>query len=266
MNSLIHFLSANGYFYDHLIKLGLGSLVTIGLYSILYKENKFYRYCEHVYIGLAVGYTMVITWSDVLHDLWWSRMLGEAATATHPAKGGHWAWMLLLPVGLLGYTVFNRKYNWMSRIPIGMIIGFAAGQNIQLWFNQYGPQISNSIRPIFPTTSQFFQPDLSKLSPTQVEQVKSVVYGSQALTNLLFVLTIISVLTYFLFSFEVKSKTLKSVSLVGRWLLMVGFGAIFGSTVSMRFTLVIDRMYLVFVEFLQQGLYQGVIVKHFLHH
>lgn len=240
----------------NLLKLAAGALATIGLYSVLYRENKFYRYCEHIYIGLAVGFTMVITWTDVLHDLWWTRMLGTAGTHGHPGKPGFWIWMALLPVGLLGYTVFSRKYNWMSRIPIGMIIGFAAGQNIQLWFNQYGPQISDSIRPIFPTTlSRFTVPDTSKLSPQDLTLVKQTVYGSQALTNLLFVLTIVCVLSYFLFSFEVKNKVLRSMSIVGRWLLMVGFGAIFGSTVAMRFTLVIDRMYLIFVEFLQQGVF-----------
>jgi hypothetical protein len=30
---------------------------------------------------------------------------------------------------------------------------------------------------------------------------------------------------------------------------MIGFGAIFGSTVMMRFTLLIDRMYFIFIEF-----------------
>jgi len=239
--------------YD-LLKLAAGSLSTVGLYTILYRENKFYRYCEHIYIGIAVGYSMVAIWTETLHDLWWVRMTGTSGTPTTPGTNGVWAWMLLLPIGLLGYTVFSRKYNWMSRVPIGMIIGFSAGQTIQLWFNQYGPQIVDSMRPVLPTTNAFFVPDISKLSPADAVKVQSMVYGSQAINNLLFVITIVAVLCYFLFSFEMKSKALRGATTIGRWLLMVGFGAIFGSTVAMRFTLVIDRMYFVFIEFLKQGI------------
>lgn len=241
-------------------RMGAGVLATIGFYSVLYRENKFYRLFEHMYIGLAVGYSIVALWSETLHDLWWHRMLGSHAVLAHgniaaqPASQGHWAWMLLLPLGLLGYTVFNRKYNWLSRIPIGMIIGFNAGQQIQIWFNQYGPQMKDSMRPIFPSTlSSFFVPDTLHYAAQQAAEVKSTIFASQAINNFLFVLTLTCVLSYFLFSFEVKSKILRGVNTLGRWLLMVGFGAIFGSTVAMRFTLVIDRMYFIFIEFLKQG-------------
>jgi hypothetical protein len=37
---------------------------------------------------------------------------------------------------------------------------------------------------------------------------------------------------------------------------MIGFGAIFGSTVMMRFSLLIDRMYFIWIEFLRDGLPQ----------
>ena len=36
---------------------------------------------------------------------------------------------------------------------------------------------------------------------------------------------------------------------------MIGFGAIFGNTVMTRFTLLIDRMYFVWIEWLIQGIF-----------
>lgn len=238
----------------HFISILAGVLSTVGLYSVLYKENKLYRLCEHIYIGLAVGYTIVALWATSLHDTWWTPMVGSTAHDGAKAVPGFWAWMLLLPVGLLGYTVFSRKYNWMSRIPIGMLIGFSSGQTVWLWFNQYGPQIYDSMRPILPTTTEFFVPVTQGMTPEQHAVVSHTVYISQAINNFLFVGTILCVLTYFLFSFDMKNRALRGMSLMGRWLLMVGFGAIFGSTVAMRFTLVIDRMYFVCIEFLKQGI------------
>ena len=44
------------------IKLTVGVLATFGLYSVLYRENKFYRFWEHVYLGVAGGWALVALW------------------------------------------------------------------------------------------------------------------------------------------------------------------------------------------------------------
>jgi hypothetical protein len=92
------------------------------------------------------------------------------------------------------------------------------------------------------------------LTPDQVAQVNAQVYPSQAISNLIFIFTLLSVLSYFLFSIDAKNKAVRFMSTSGRWLLMVGFGAIFGSTVMMRFSLLIDRLNFIWVEFLQKGI------------
>ena len=93
------------------------------------------------------------------------------------------------------------------------------------------------------------------MTPEQVANINAQVYPTQALTNMVYVFTLLCVLSYFLFSFEVKGRLLRTMTTSGRWLLMIGFGAIFGSTVMMRFSLLIDRMYFIFVEFLQKGVF-----------
>lgn len=233
----------------------LGTVVAIlALFSVLYKENKFYRFFEHVFLGLAAGWAIVAMVKDVLKPLWWDKMMGmEASTvagATATAEPGRWAYVLLLPLGIMGYLVFNRKHNWMSRIPIGIILGLFSGQQISVWFNTYGPQIQAAMLPIFPTTTEsLLVPSGKGLSKEQLAEIGKNVYASQALTNVLFIMTLTSVLSYFLFSFDVKSKFVKNYNIMGRYLLMIGFGAIFGSTIMMRFTLLIDRMHFVWIEF-----------------
>jgi hypothetical protein len=241
-----------------LLKLSAGVISTIGLYSVLYKENKFYRFFEHIFLGLAVGWGFVALWTETLKETWWDAMVGssaEAGAAATTAVAGHWAWVLLLPVGLMGYFVFSKNNAWLARIPIGIILGLWAGQQVDVWYRLYGPNINASLKPILPTTtSSFTKPDIAGLSPDQVATINAQVYPSQAITNIIFVFTILSVLSYFFFSFEAKNKVLKFMTTSGRWLLMIGFGAIFGSTVMMRFTLLIDRMYFVWIEFLKQGI------------
>jgi len=236
--------------YDTL-KLTLGVIATIGLYSVLYRENKFYRFWEHIFLGLAVGYAIVALWTETLKESWWDKMVGSVPTGGEAGNPGYWAYALLLPIGLMGYFVFSRKHNWISRVPIGIILGLWAGQQVQVWWNRYGPQISSSIRPLLPnTTSSFTVPYIQNPSSGQLEQLRAQVYPSQAISNIVFVFTLLSVIAYFLFSFEAKNRLVKSMSLSGRWLLMVGFGAIFGSTVMMRFSLLIDQMYFIWMEWL----------------
>jgi hypothetical protein len=241
--------------YD-LMRITAGVIATIGLYSVLWKENKFYRFFEHVFLGLAAGWTMVALWTETLKANWWDKMVGTPAETGAAATNGMFAYALLIPFGLMGYFVFSKKHNWISRIPIGIILGLWSGQQVQVWWNTYGPQIDATLKPILPTTwDSLIVPSTNGLTPEQLSQVQSQIYFSQAVNNFLFTLTVVSVLSYFLFSFEVKSKAVKGINTMGRYLLMIGFGAIFGSTVMMRFTLLIDRMHFIWIEWLRDGVF-----------
>lgn len=239
------------------IKLTVGVLCTIGLYSVLYRETKLYRFFEHIFLGLAAGYSIVAIWKETLKGIWWDRMVG--ITSTNEAglavveSNGYWIYMILLPIGLMGYFVFSRQHNWMSRVPIGIILGLWSGQQVQVWWTRWGPQIYSSMKPVFPTTwERFTVPNTDLMSAEEAAIVAANLYPSQAINNLIFVITVLSALSYFFFSFELKSKFMKNTNILGRWMLMVGFGAIFGSTVMARFALEIDRMAYIWVEWLQQ--------------
>ena len=49
---------------------GAGVFVTVGLFSVLYKENKFYRFCEHLFLGLAAGWAAVAVWTESERTRW----------------------------------------------------------------------------------------------------------------------------------------------------------------------------------------------------
>lgn len=231
------------------IKITCGVLGTIGLYSVLYKETKFFRFFEHVFLGLAAGYAVVSLWKETLYPLWWQKMTGQMNDAGVMDEPARWAYIFLLPIGIMGFFVFSKKHNWISRVPIGIIIGLWAGQQVKIWWSTYGPGIYSSMQPVFPTdTSSFTKPIAVGMTPEQIANINAQVYPSQALNNLIFVVTLLSAFTYFIYSIELKSKVLSGFNKLGRWVLMIGFGAIFGSTVMARFALVIDRMYYLWFE------------------
>lgn len=238
-----------------LIKLTIGVIATIGLYSVLYRETKFYRLVEHVFLGLAAGYTLVAVVRETLSSLWWDKLIGTKAQEGQPAIPGYWLYAILLPIALCGYAVFSKKHNWMSRIPIGILLGFWSGQQVQVWWNRWGSQIYSSMKPVLPTTWERFtvaRPS-NGMTDEQAADLARQIFPSQAISNAIFVFTILCVLSYFFFSFDTKNRAIKFMNTSGRWLLMVGFGAIFGSTVMARFALVIDRMFFICIEWFKDS-------------
>lgn len=226
-----------------LVVTTVGALLTIGIYSLLYRENKLYRLVEHIFVGLAAGYAVVFAWDRVLAVKWWDAMLGRAPTDAMQMQLGRWAWAVLLPIGFLGLFVFSRKQAWLSRIPIGIILGLWAGQQFSAFQEEFLPQLAATTWPVIPNQWSLSEPG----------QPPGTLTISAAISNLIMVITFLVVLTYFLYSFEQKNKVVQRSARYGRWLLMIGLGAIFGTTMMTRFVLFIDRAYFLLVEWLRLG-------------
>ncbi len=201
----------------------IGAICTLGLYSVLYKENKVYRLFEHLFLGLATGYMVALTWTDVLLPKWYKPLVDQ----------GQWWYILALVPGLMYYFIFSRKHSWISRLIIGFFLGVASGQAFKAFVNDTWPQISTSFKPIVPHPAIAASPGNPAIKALSIPD---------AINNVLFMFILLCVMSYFFFSFEQKHPVLKNSAKLGRWMLMFTFGAIFGSTIMARLALLIDRM------------------------
>jgi hypothetical protein len=200
----------------------LGVIGMLCLFSLLYRENRVYRAVEHIFVGLAGGYMIKAVWSDILFPNWYKPMVND----------GQWPLMLLLPLGLLYYTMYSPRYSWMSKITLGIVLGLVSGQIFQRMASEYIPQIQKSFKPLVVHAGD-------KSIPAH-----GTAFGT-SLNNLLFVLILLTVMSYFFFSFEQKNKILAGSARTGRLAMMFAFGAIFGSTVMARMALLIDRVWFI---------------------
>jgi len=206
-------------------EIWLGALATLALYSILYRENPVYRFAEHLFLGLATGYGLYTLWKNVLGPKWWTPLVA----------GGEWWWILALVAGGMYYTIYSKRLAWMSRLVMLTMMGFTAGLAFRLWAGLYVPQIRSAIsKPLIypPGHGQLIRPPYIHLD------------------NLLFVGILVCVLTYFLFSFEHRHWLVRRAGQTGRWVMMIGFGAIFGSTVMARLSLFIGRLVFLFRDWI----------------
>jgi hypothetical protein len=207
------------------IAVWIGAFCTIGIYSLLYRENKVYRFFEHLFLGLATGWTVA--------SAWWNPLWVE----------GKWYFIFALPAGLLFYFIYSAKHSWMSRLIFGFFFGAASGQAFQAFAGQYFKQFKKvvSINPLHP-------------DPLYLKDGYALTSVSWAINSILFIGILAAIMTYFFFSFEQKGKVIPKVSLFGRYILMFAFGALFGSTIMARMSLLIGRVYFLIHDWMHLGI------------
>lgn len=208
----------------------LGGFCTIGIFTFLWRENAFYRMLEHFFIGIAVGYGPVLVtkeflWPKVLAPLLGlNRVVFPDGSYEEPYNYWYLLFALALLFGSLYYFIFSRRLSWLAKIVIGFSIGATAGLGFRGWFAEMIPQFSSSMKPL-----------------VVFEEGKAIDWIT-SLGNIAFVFTLVSVMTYFFFSFKSESKMVKGLSSSGRWMMMICFGAFFGSTVMGRMALLVERV------------------------
>ena len=196
----------------------LGAWVAVGfslcMYSFLYKDNPFFKFGEHVFVGVSVGYLLTITYYQVMTNKLYVPMVQQGK------------WWLLVPafLGLLLLARFIPSIAWLSRIAFAFLLGISSGVAIPR-------QISSFILKQVEGT----------LKPLVTVRESGVAWVTLAGLNALLVLIgVVGVLFYFFFSIE-HTGTVRRVARVGIYFLMVSFGAAFGYTVMARMSLLIGR-------------------------
>jgi hypothetical protein len=218
-----------------LLGIWLGAFLTLCIFSFLYKDNPFYKFAEHLFVGVSAGYGVALEWHNVfLPNLW--RPLTQQ---------GKLIFIVPFIFGILLFSRFFRKVGWLSRWPMALIIGIYAGITIV----GYGSgdlilQIHANLLPLW--KGNLF----SWLSGFFWAFFQWVTFGGNIvgwlwlsyLTNFLLIVGVITGLIYFFFSKEHKGA-LGAGAKIGTWFLMISFGASFGYTVMSRMSLLIGRVY-----------------------
>ena len=216
-----------------IVGIWVAAFLTLFIYSFLYRDNPFYRFAEHLFVGISVGYGIVIAihqgiiplaWeplSEAMRALW-TVITGEATPETRSALWGLFK-MIPIAIGLLFFARLSPRHTWLIRYPIAILIGFGAGVAIP---NMLQANIFAQTRG---TIAPFAAINAGTLSAWDI-------FGA-----VLIVIGVICTLIYFFFSVEHRGP-INWLSKVGIAFLMVGFGAAFGNTVMGRLALMIHRV------------------------
>ncbi len=219
------------------LELWVGALLTFMIFSFLYRDNPFYKFAEHLFVGVSAAYWMVQGfWATLMPNLF-GRLYPPMVRFALPSiadKSPNFWYLIPLVFGILLLTRLIPKISQFSRLAMGLIIGFTAGTNLTRYIqSDFVSQIGHSMVPL-------------------VDRSGGSLHLGQSFSNLVIVTGVLSGLVYFFFSQERTGATAK-VSRYGIYILMISFGASFGYTVMARISLLTGRM-----EFLGRWLGQGI--------
>lgn len=191
----------------------IGALMSLAIFSFLYRDNPFYRFAEHIFVGVANGWAVTFYWHNVLVPFLFDPLFRQ----------GQLYYILPFVVGMLYFTRFIPRVSWLVRIPIGLYMGYYVGVSIPATIQAYiVKQVQGTI-----LTPQNFQ-----------------AWGAGntgIVWSIILFVGVLCTLSYFFFSKEHKGM-LGVAARIGIIFVMVGFGAAFGYTVMARISLLIGRL------------------------
>jgi len=204
----------------------IGAFLTLSILSFLYKDNVFYKFAEHLFVGVSAAYWMVVSiWGTLFPNLI-AKIYPEAVRFVLPSladREPEYHYIFAAIMGILLLMRLSSKIGWISRWPMAFIVGTTAGLNLVRFLrSDFIGQIQNTMIPLYALKNGSFS-------------------FLESFSNIIIVVGVMCGLIYFFFSKEHKGG-FGTASKIGVWVLMITFGAGFGYTVMARISLLVGRM------------------------
>jgi len=190
------------------ILVWISSLLTLFIFSFIFRDNPFYRFAEHLFVGTSAGYFIALQYHNVVYP----------NLIVPLFKEGQFLYVIPLILGVLYITRFIPQLSWMIRIPIAFLLGWGSGVAIPAALQA---DVIKQIQGTMLTRSVFQRWD-------------------NGLWAVIILIGVVATLIFFFFSRERKG-IFKSIASLGIIFIMLGFGASFGYTVMARISLLIGR-------------------------
>jgi hypothetical protein len=175
---------------------------TILIYTFVWRENIGYRIAEHVFVGVSAGYMTILA----LQSIYKVGYLGIT-------QNQNYGMLIAILLGLILYLRFTEGGKTISRWPLAILIGLGTSLAMR-----------GGIDAMF------------------LKQIRATMLPLNSLDNIVIVLGVLTSLVYFFFTVPRENVAFSAPARVGRYVLMVAFGASYAMTISSRLALFIDRL------------------------
>jgi len=188
----------------------LAALFTIWIYSIAFRDNMFFKFAEHTFVGAAAGHSIVYAVDNIIRYGW------------NPLISGGYLYAVVFVLGILLYTRYHRSYFWVSRFPLAVMVGIGIGLSMRAT-----------------VTAEF----TAQIASTAALKVIGAPDAWTSFSNLLFIIIVLTVVYFFVFTFpKMHGGGLGIISRVARYGMMTAFGYSFANTVLSRYNMIFGRL------------------------
>ncbi len=219
----------------------LSLTLTLMVFSYIFGDNPLFKLAEHIFVGVSVGYAVLVGWYLVL------------APALFRLTPGAEAYDLLtkFPPALLAFLlIFKVRPNQtktgsaLGSIALAFLVGVGAAV-----------AIAGAVQgTLLPQTAAVAGINLSPSNPMYADAPVFFLHN-EFLSNIVIILGTIGTLFYFTFTYKpqgalagFRAGFVDFWAGMGRWIVLITLGALFANTVSARVALLVSR-----VQFLADG-------------
>lgn len=195
----------------------VAALLTLAIFSFIYRDNPLYRFAEHLFVGISAGYGIAVYWHNSVYP----------NVVAHILEGKY-LYVIPFLLGMLYFAIFIPKFRYFIRWPIAFLLGVGSGVAIP---------------------ASFKARIIDQVGGTVLREPSAYASTGLFLNAVILFLGVLAVLSYFFFSREHKGA-LRLSSRIGIIFLMIGFGAAFGYTVMARVSLLIGRINFLLTDWL----------------
>lgn len=211
-----------------LIGVWIGALLTLLVFSYLLGDTPLFRLAQAIFVGVTVGYATVVAIYLVLIPYLIKPLVSNPVNE----------WPLFVPLILGVLLLLKLRTAWapLGNIPVAFLFG--AGGALAI-----GGALSGALLPQMGAT-------IVSLTPYQ--------NADTFINNLLLAVGTIGALLSFRFMTGAQRPAARALdvigrgwSYIGRWFVLIAFGAIFAGTAVSRVSILVSRIYYLLHDWLQ---------------
>ncbi len=213
---------------SHDFGVWVGALLTLMVFSFLYRDNPFYKFAEHVFVGVSAAYWMVIGFWTTL----WPRVIvplipeaSRIVSSDTPLPERDLSAVVPAVLGLMMLSRLVPRLSGLARWPTAFVLGTTAGYAVVRYVR------SDFMHQIQATIGDGVLIPAAGGGWNVAESLAALVTLSGTIFGLI----------YFMNTRRGGTVTTPAAR-IGLLVLMVTFGASFGSAVMARISLLVGRL------------------------
>jgi len=173
----------------------IAAFFTIAATSYVFRDNPAFKFAEHTFVGCAAGYSIA-----------WNLTQLQRVGLTPMMERGLYTYLIPIVLGLTVYFQYSVEYRWIARYGVAFMTGQGIGMALR-----------------------------AKMREDFIMQLRATVTPLDSALGIVIFILVITGALHFVFTVKrVEKEPFRTLTIIGRYGILIALGASFGNTVMTR--------------------------------